>query len=279
MLGRRRRTDWRATPHTGLPFLDIVEEQPGSVLAFAHRGGAGHPDLDGLENTMAAFRHAVGLGYDCLETDVHLSRDGVLLVFHDDILDRVTDVTGAIAGLDLAEIRRALIAGREPVPTFAEVLEEFPQARFNIDIKAAAAAVPLADAILRHDAEHRVCVGSFSPRVLRAFRRATGGRVATSAHPLEVALWRFAPAGAARMLEGGDFGVFQVPPSRGPVDIVTPDFVRRAHAAGKHVHVWTVDEREEIERLLDLGVDGIFTDRTDTLREVLEARGQWREAS
>ena len=279
MLSRRPRPDPRATPHTGLPFLDVVEEQPGSVLAFAHRGGAGHPELEGLENTMAAFRHAVSLGYDCLETDVHLSGDGVLFVFHDDVLDRVTDLTGAIAGLDLAEIRRALIGGREPVPTFAEMLEEFPSARFNIDIKAAAAAVPLADAILRHDAEHRVLVGSFSARVLRAFRQATGGRVATAAHPIEVAAWRLAPAPAARMLEGGDFGVFQVPARRGPFEIVTADFVRRAHGAGKHVHVWTVDDAAEMERLVDLGVDGIFTDRTDTLREVLEARGQWREAS
>lgn len=279
MLPRRTRPDPRATPHTGLPFLDVVEEQPGTVLAFAHRGGAGHPDLDGLENTMAAFRHAAALGYDCLETDVHLSRDGVLLVFHDDLLDRVTDLTGAVAGLDLAEIRRALIGGREPVPTFAEVLEEFPAARFNIDIKAAAAAEPLADAVLRHGAEGRVCVGSFSARVLRSFRRATGGRVATSAHPIEVAAWRFASPRAARLLEGGDFGVFQVPARRGPVEIVTPDFVRRAHAASKHVHVWTVDEPAEMDRLLDLGVDGLFTDRTDTLREVLQRRGQWRETA
>ena len=176
MLPRRTPADWRATPHTGLPFLDVVAEQPGSVMAFAHRGGAGHPELEGLENTLAAFRHAAALGYDCLETDVHLSRDGVLLVFHDDVLDRVTDLTGAIAGLDLAEVRRALIGGREPVPTFSEVLEEFPRARFNIDIKSPSAAVPLADTVLRHGAEHRVCVGSFSARVLRAFRRATGGR-------------------------------------------------------------------------------------------------------
>ncbi len=269
----------RDTPVTDHPFLDAVLDPPGSVLAFAHRGGAGHPDLAGLENTLAAFRHAETLGYDCLETDVHLSRDGVLLAFHDDVLDRVTDLTGAIAGLDLAEIRRALIGGAEPVPTLSELFREFPTARFNIDIKAHAAAVPLADAVAAGDAEERVCVGSFSNRTMRAFRQATGGRVATAATPRESALWRFLPLGLARSLGGSDFAVFQLPRRRGRVEVVTSAFVRRAHAAGKHVHVWTVDDPVEMRELLDLGVDGLFTDRTDLLREVLVERDQWRGPS
>ena len=100
------------TPRTGFAYLDRPLDDPGAVLAFAHRGGAYHPDLEGLENTLAAFRHAVGLGYSYLETDVHVTRDGVLLAFHDSVLDRVTDQRGEIAALSLREVRKALVGGR-----------------------------------------------------------------------------------------------------------------------------------------------------------------------
>ena len=104
-------------------------------LAFAHRGGAYHPEIEGLENTMAAFAHAVDLGYTYLETDVHVTRDGVLLAFHDTVLDRVTDRTGNIADSTYTEVQLALIGGRERVPTLAELFDAFPGARFNIDLK------------------------------------------------------------------------------------------------------------------------------------------------
>ena len=122
---------------TGFDYLDAMHEQPGTVLAFAHRGGAYHPDIEGLENTLRAFQHAVELGYDYLETDVHVTQDGVLLAFHDSVLDRVTDATGAIATSTYAEVQRALINGSDPVPTLAELFDAFPDARFNIDLKSA----------------------------------------------------------------------------------------------------------------------------------------------
>src|SRR4051794_6946354 len=112
-------------PRTGFPFLDAGLDQPGAVLAFAHRGGARHPDLRGLENTMIAFAHAVRLGYDYLETDVHATRDGVLLAFHDDVLDRVTTRTGRIADLSYDELADALIGGREAIPLMRDLLEHF----------------------------------------------------------------------------------------------------------------------------------------------------------
>src|SRR5690606_38590076 len=120
---------------------------PGRILALAHRGGAYHPEIEGLENTMAAFQHAAALGYDYLETDVHLTADGVLLAFHDAVLDRVTDSTGAVGELTLADVRRARIGGREQVPTLVELLDAFPQARFNIDIKSDQAVAPLAELV------------------------------------------------------------------------------------------------------------------------------------
>src|SRR5215212_8149539 len=140
--------------------------QPGRILAFAHRGGAYHPEIEGLENTLAAFKHAVALGYDYLETDVHVTSDHVLLAFHDAVLDRVTDLEGAIADLTLEEVRQALVGGREQVPTLAQLFDEFPRARFNIDIKSEGAAAALATFIEEREAWDRVLVGSFSPQRL-----------------------------------------------------------------------------------------------------------------
>ncbi len=272
--------DLAGTPRTGFAYLDAVLDQPGSVIAMAHRGGAMHADLVGLENTLQAFWHAVRLGYHYLETDVHASRDGVLLAFHDAVLDRVTDRLGPIATLTAEEVGRARIRGAHAVPTMAELLEELPDARFNIDLKADAAIHPLAALLDRTGAHGRVCIGSFSGRRLREFRALTRGRVATSASPAEVAAVKAAPAASlARALLRGPHrpAVLQVPHRRGRFTVVTPALVRRAHAAGLHVHVWTVDDPAEMHHLLDLGVNGLITDRTDLLRDVLVARGQWRD--
>ena len=261
-----------ASSRTGFTYLD----DPGPVIAFAHRGGAYHPEVEGLENTLAAFRHAVSLGYRHLETDVHVTRDGVLLAFHDSVLDRVTDRRGEIAALTLAEVREALVAGREAVPTLAELFDAFPDARFNIDLKSEGAVSALAELIAERDAWDRVLVGSFSPRRTARFRSLTGGRVPTCATPAEIAAFRVLPRRLADLVTRSRFQAFQVPHKRKWFTVVTPGFVRRAHAAGRQVHVWTIDDAAEMNTLLDRGVDGIFTDRTDILRDVLIARGQWR---
>lgn len=254
------------------------------MLAFAHRGGAYHPEIEGLENTLAAFEHAVALGYTHLETDVHVTRDGVLLAFHDSVLDRVTDRTGSIADLTLAEVREARLpdphgGDHHQVPTLAELFDAFPQARFNIDLKAAGAVPALAAFLDERGAHERVVVGSFGVRRLRDFRRLTGGNVATSAHPAEVVAHLLSPSMRLARLAGDDFVAFQVPHTRTvrgrTVPLVTRRFVERAHRRSKQVHVWTIDDPEEMRELLDLGVDGLMTDRTDLLKEVLVSRGQW----
>lgn len=272
-------TDRRPTPRTGRPYLDALLDQPGAVLAFAHRGGAEHPDVVGMENTTAAFRSAVAQGYQYLETDVHLTRDGVLLAFHDDVLDRVTDAAGRIAAMTHAEVATARIGGVEEVPTLARLFDEFPDARFNIDIKADGAGQALASFLDARDAHDRVLVGSFSVRRLREFRHATGGRVATSAGPWEVAVFRLCPSGRlADRITRGQVDALQIPHRQRGVSITTAGLIRRAHAAGKHVHVWTIDDPAEMAELVDLGVDGLMTDRTDLLKTVLAERGQWRDA-
>ena len=264
------------TRPTGFRYLDAMHEQPGTILAFAHRGGASHPDIHGLENTLQAFRHAVELGYDYLETDVHVTKDGVLLAFHDTVLDRVTDARGRLAELEHADVQRALVNGSDRVPTLADLFDAFPDALFNIDLKAPGAVEPLARFIDERQAWDRVCVGSFSGRRLRRFRRLTSGRVATSASPGEVAAYRLLPARVARLVTRGRPQVLQVPHREGPLRIVTAGLVRRAHRAGVQVHVWTIDDPEEMKTLLNMGVDGLMTDRTDILRAVLTESGRWR---
>src|SRR4051794_16044885 len=210
------------SPVTGFGYLDSVLDQPGSVIAMAHRGGALHPEIPGAENTLHAFRHAVALGYHYLETDVHATSDGVLLAFHDDALDRVTDTQGLLARLTAEQVGVARIAGQHPVPTMAELLEELPEVRFNIDLKSTSAVQPLAALVERTASHHRICVGSFSQRRLDAFRRASSGRVATSATPAEVALFMVLPAGrAARLATRGRVAALQVPHRRGRLPVVT----------------------------------------------------------
>ncbi len=269
-------TSYVTRPRTGFPFLDAVHDHPEAVLAFAHRGGAYHPEIEGLENSLVAFKHAVDLGYTYLETDVHATRDGELFAFHDTALDRVTEHRGAVADLTSADVSRALIGGREQIPTMESLLEEFPEVRFNIDIKSDAAVVPLAELVRSTAAQDRICVGSFSRRRITEFRRLVGRRVATSAAPVEAAAFRLLPA--ARLVDLAvrrGAAALQLPHRRKGLVVVTRGLIRRAHALGLHVHVWTIDEPDQMHELLDLGVDGLMTDRTDLLREVLLERGQW----
>lgn len=250
----------------------------GRVIAFAHRGGAYHPEIEGLENTMAAFEHAVALGYTHLETDVHTTSDGVLLAFHDSVLDRVTDSTGRIAAMTLAEVRAARIGSHHQVPTLAELFDAFPSARFNIDLKARAAAPALATFLDERGAWARVIVTSFSPTTLRTFRRLSRGQARTGAHPLEVAAYVALPsARLARLVTPGRPVALQIPHRRGPLVVASRRLVERAHANGLGVHVWTIDDPDEMRALLDRGVDGLMTDRTDLLKDVLVERGQWKD--
>ncbi|MFF6786775.1 glycerophosphodiester phosphodiesterase family protein [Streptomyces sp. NPDC012510] len=247
------------------PYLD----HPGPI-AFAHRGGA----ADGLENTMAQFRRAVESGYRYIETDVHATLDGRLVAFHDATLDRMTDGAGRIADLPWKEVRHARVAGVEPVPLFEELLETFPQVRWNVDVKAEPALHPLLNLIARTDSWDRVCVGSFSePRVARA-QRLAGPRLATSYGTSGVLGLRLRSWGIPATVRRSAVAA-QVPESRSGVPVVDPRFVRAAHARGLQVHVWTVNEPQRMHRLLDSGVDGIMTDHIDTLRKVLEDRGTW----
>jgi len=239
-------------------------------LAFAHRGGT----EDWPENTMAAFQSAVDLGYRYVETDAYATRDGVLLAFHDDVLDRVTDRTGTVAALDYREVRQARIASRHPIPLIEDVLGAWPDLRVNIDPKHDGAVAPLIDVIRRTGALDRVCVGSFSGARLRRLRHAFGPSLCTSMGPREVACLRISSWG----LPCGSFAgaCAQIPPNYHGVALVDVRLVSAAGARGLQVHVWTIDDEAEMERLIALGVHGIMTDRPRLLKAVLERHGLWR---
>ena len=249
---------------------------------MAHRGFS----REGLENSMAAFRAAVELGCRYVETDVHTTSDGVLLLFHDSSLDRLTDGIGRISGLSAEEVSRARIRGTEPVPSFDELVAAFPDTRFNLDVKDWHSVRSLAAAIERHGVHDRVLIASFSDRRRRAVLKLLSRRTASSAGIVTNALvvllgpllavpglGSLVRAVLRRALRGVD--ALQVPVSYKSVPVVTPGLVRRAHELGLFVHVWTVNEPGEMHRLLDLGVDGILTDRADLLKDVLQSRGEW----
>ena len=273
--GKRRSAFNRSTdlpPIQVLPFLNVT-----GPIAIAHRGGTEkHP-----ENTLAAFAHAVGLGFRYLETDVHATSDDVVVAFHDARLDQVTDARGSIRELPWSEVRQARARGEEPLATLAELLETWPEVRVNIDPKSDDVVPGLIGLLEQMDAVDRVCIGSFSGARLGRFRRHFGERLATSASPWEVARIRLASIGisstglhrARRQQRGPSANCLQVPVRHYAVPVVDRHFVGEAKRRGMPVHVWTVNERAEMERLLDLGIDGIMTDDPEALRQVFADRG------
>ena len=204
-----------------------------------------------------------------------------MLLFHDETLDRVTDSRGRISGLSADEVSRARIGGREAIPLLEDTLREFPDARLNIDVKDRHTTAPLAAVIERCAAHDRVLITSFSDRRRRAVLKRLSRRTASSAGIVCTAVFALAgPLLPERWLAWilRDVDALQVPVRYGPLELVTPRFLARARRLGLQVHVWTVNDPAEMERLLDLGhggVDGIVTDRADLLKKVLENRGQW----
>jgi glycerophosphoryl diester phosphodiesterase len=220
---------------------------------------------------MAAFEAAVRLGYRHVETDVHATLDEALVAFHDPTLDRVTDRSGAIAELTWREVRRARMVADARVPLLEEVLGSWPELRVNIDVKDDRAVGPLLDVLRRTGSHHRVCVGAFSDRRMRHVRRALPPGTATALAPVEVAALRVGRGPLTRLLPT-DVPCVQVPVRLGAVTVVDEAFVHRAHRQGRQVHVWTVNEGAEMERLLDMGVDAIVTDDAARLAGLLARR-------
>ena len=252
---------------TSHPYLDW----PGPI-PFAHRGGTSSAP----ENTMAAFEVAVSLGYRYLETDVHLTADGVLVAFHDPDLERTCGVDVTIADSTWSALSELRVDGREPIPLMADLLDRFPDARFNIDCKSDAAAPALVELVRERELLPRICVGAFSHARLTKLRALLGPGLLTCMSPQETARLRITGG-----LAGTAQRVAQVPVRASDsgigrrITVVTERFVDAAHRRGSAVHVWTIDDPAEMHRLLDLGVDGIMTDHPEVLRSVLTERNEW----
>ena len=267
-------------PHPALSF--------GRPQVFAHRGGAALRP----ENTIAAFDHGLSLGADGLEFDVHLSRDGVVVVHHDTTLDRTTDRRGPLAALTADELARVDAAhhfvprgasGPPPlrgagvgIPTLREVLRRYGNIPIIIELKVndPALAHRTIDEVRAAGAVHRVSLGSFGTRVLRA-ARAYESDVSTGASREETrfALYR---SWCRWPIAHPPFDTYQVPEFAGSTRVVSRRFVEYAHRSGVAVQVWTVDAAEDITRLIDWGVDGIISDRPDVAVDVVRRRPEPR---
>jgi glycerophosphoryl diester phosphodiesterase len=239
------------------PFLDWK-----GPLPFAHRGGAS----DVPENTLQAFQYAADMGYRYLETDVHVTSDGVLVAFHDDDLQRTCGIPGKISELPWSTVSKALVEGKAPIPMLEDLLGTFPDARVNIDCKTNAAVDALIASLRRTNSLDRVCVAAFSDLRLRRLRKAFGKALCSSLGPVELAQLRFGllprPPGLAAQVPVKQF-----------ITVVNKAFVERSHRLGLQVHVWTIDDAPEMERLLDLGVDGIMTNLPTLGVDVFRRRG------
>ncbi len=255
------------------PFLPST-----TPFGLAHRGG----NEVAAENTIAAFEHAVSLGFDHLETDVHLTLDGVLVAFHDAELDRVAGLGGTIADHTWSELAAIEIGDGHRIPRMSALFEAFPTARFNIDPKADAAVDPLIDLIREHEAVDRVCIGAFSDDRIARMSEALGPRLCTSAGPKHIgALWAAARAGRAinavrtsalikRIAD--QHGCLQVPPMMKGIRLVDSAFIETAHDLDLQVHVWTINDPAQMRELLDAGVDGLISDKLSALSDVLARR-------
>lgn len=255
-------------------------DMPGP-FGVAHRGSR----ILWPENTMVAFEGAIGLGFEWIETDLHLTADGVLVCVHDDTLDRTTNLTGPVSRLRSDELSRVDAGFRHGpgegfpfretgigIPTLEELLSSFPDVRVIVDLKQDGLVGPLWGLIERMGLHDRLVVGSFSDRRLREFRRASAGSVAMSTGPARsVAAMAGALVGRAPRLADA----VQFPVRVGPLAPLTARTVAAFHRSRYQAHVWTVNDPEQMRRFYDIGVDAIITDRPDLLRDVLRERGHW----
>ncbi len=247
---------------------------PAPPRVLAHRGLA----LDAPENTLLAFLHAVNAGVTHIETDVHGSADGVAMVSHDADLTRLAGREVKVSQLTSAELRRVQLGAGQGFCSLAEALDAFPETRFNIDVKSADAVAGTVKAVRDARAIERVLIGSFSAARRRAVVRELPGVATSLSAARAVPAAHAARAGAhgalRRLLAGVD--AVQMPVRVAGATITTERAVRAFHSAGVEVHIWTINDPDEMRRLLDVGVDGIVTDRADLAVPLVAARRRAR---
>lgn len=237
--------------------------------------------MEAPENTWTSFRHAQTLGYHYMETDVQATSDGIVVTIHDEDVARTTDRSGLVREMKWADLSAIRLTGTdEAVPRLDDALAAWPEVRWNIDAKHDSVVGPLIETIHRSGALDRICVTAFDDRRLARIRRALGPGLCTGMGPAATASLRMAsvvPGRVGRALGErlAGFGAVQVPVRHGRVPLTDRRFIDTAHRLGLEVHVWTIDEPATMQHLLDIGVDGIMTDRPSALKDVLVARDAW----
>ncbi len=262
--------------------FQVLTQKESRPLVIAHRGGGGISP----ENTLFAFKRAVELGVDVLELDVRATADGELVVIHDSKVDRTTDGSGMVAAMTFEEIRK-LDAGFRwtndngktfpfrgqgiQIPTLREVFEAFPHIKINIEPKyeTPSPVAPLCQLITEFNRTDKVIVGSFRNEVLEDFRKNCKG-VATSASPSEASFFLAGYKIGLSESYSPEMQLLQIPQRIGKLEIVTEDYIRAAKERNLDVHVWTINDVEDMKRLIALDVDGIMTDFPDRLLDVLK---------
>ncbi len=263
------------------PYFRPRQLPAGAVKGLSHRGSDVH-----RENTLAAFASAAALGFRYFETDVRTTKDGQLVCFHDETLDRVSTGTGPLSAHTWAELAAVRVGG-ERLLRFEDLLTRFPEHHLNVDLKDEAGAQLLAELLHRHRAEHRVLVGSFSDanrfRFFRGQPRLRKQVASSAGKSCLIALWAASRAGRSRAaLRFGRWfcrryliDAVQVPVTEYRIRVTDRRFVDYCHALGLEVHVWTINDPAQMRELIELGVDGLVSDDGPALAHVLDRRGHW----
>ena len=224
---------------------------------FVHRGDTSNF----IENTLEAFKSANELGYKYLETDLRETKDGKIITFHDPNLKRITGSNVTINHTSLSEIRMRRLPAREFIPTIDEVLEEFPNSFFNMDLKVKGIEEKVLKKIKFHNAMDRICLGSFNASIIRKINTLEP-KILTSMGLSQVAMYKF-------FKKPNNSKLIQVPTSWKGIKIITKKFIERLHNDNLKVHVWTINDKIEMQNLIDIGVDGIMTDNASGLMDVM----------
>jgi len=238
-----------------------------NFYGFVHRGG----DEEKTENTLEAFQYSSDLGFVFMETDVQSTSDGKVVIFHDSDLKRVAGINKKISELTFQEIKEVDLINGGRIPSLEETLYSFPNLRFNIDIKVDSAVDETINIVRKHDALDRVCLAAFSSNRLSRIRKLTGPGLCSSMGQAEIVRLLLTAFGLNLKVSPGLCA--QVPVSQFGMPIVTERFIEKIHELNKLIHVWTIDETKEMFRLIDLGVDGLMTDKPTVLREALLKKG------
>ena len=238
-------------------------------IAIAHRGGSNL----GIENTMEAFENAINIGFKTLETDIQVTNDNKLVVFHDLTLNRLTNTKGMVKDKTWNELKKIKILGKCNIPLLSDIFDKWPKIKINIDPKNDECIDCLINFIKEYNCFEKICIGSFSGKRLEKLRQKFGPKLCTSAGPFEVL--RLKASSLINLSTSIDANCVQVPLKYYGIKIIDENFIKFCHSQNLMVHVWTINDILEIERLLDLGVDGIISDNIQGLKKIFKKKNYW----